>query len=167
MTQKNLIFTLSLLILLLLGTTNSLAVENCSPSGSLSGTYTCSGATTTYYSTTVESGNSTTLKAGQSITLKPGFWAKAGSTFITVIDVTLNDDSDNDGMPDAWEIQYGLNPNLNDADADYDNDGVSNYLEYVFHTDPTNPNDKPADTSKGITYQYDELGRIKSITRVK
>ncbi len=40
-------------------------------------------------------------------------------------------DSDGDGMPDDWEIQNGLNPNdPNDASADFDNDGLTNYEEY-------------------------------------
>ena len=34
-------------------------------------------------------------------------------------------DSDSDGMPDAWETTYGLNPNdASDATSDQDNDGV-------------------------------------------
>src|SRR5690349_10877861 len=49
-------------------------------------------------------------------------------------------DSDGDGMPDAWEITYGLNPN-NAADAflDLDADGMTNLQEYLADTDPTNP----------------------------
>ncbi len=41
-------------------------------------------------------------------------------------------DSDNDGMPDSWEISHGLNPN-NPADAqqDRDGDGVNNLDEYL------------------------------------
>ncbi|HTG45290.1 MAG TPA: lamin tail domain-containing protein, partial [Verrucomicrobiae bacterium] len=35
-------------------------------------------------------------------------------------------DSDNDGMPDSWEIQYGLNPGSNDAALDRDGDGFTN-----------------------------------------
>lgn len=48
-----------------------------------------------------------------------------------------DDDDDNDGMPDAWELAYGLNP-LNAADAaiDSDGDGRSNLREFQDGTDP-------------------------------
>lgn len=46
-------------------------------------------------------------------------------------------DADSDGMPDVWEIFYGLNPNSDtDAILDSDNDGKTNLDE--FH-DGTNP----------------------------
>jgi hypothetical protein len=48
-----------------------------------------------------------------------------------------DDDDDNDGMPDDWEIQYGLDPLQDDADEDPDGDGVSNSDEYNAGTDPT------------------------------
>ena len=57
-------------------------------------------------------------------------------------DVCDNDD-DNDGMPDTWESQYGLDPFTNDAAGDLDNDGYSNYKEYQFNTNPTDPNSVP------------------------
>jgi len=41
-----------------------------------------------------------------------------------------DEDDDNDGMPDAWEITYGLNPLLDDAADDPDGDGTSNINEY-------------------------------------
>src|SRR4029077_3075123 len=47
-----------------------------------------------------------------------------------------NGDSDGDGMPDAWEVAHGLNPNLNDANSDPDGDGISNFKEFQRGTDP-------------------------------
>ncbi len=48
-------------------------------------------------------------------------------------------DWDADGMPDDWEIAYGLNPWINDADIDADGDGLANLAEYELGTDPLNP----------------------------
>src|SRR5207244_4961568 len=45
-------------------------------------------------------------------------------------------DSDGDGLPDAWELAHGLNPNLNDANGDPDGDGISNFREFQRGTDP-------------------------------
>ena len=48
-------------------------------------------------------------------------------------------DWDGDGLPDDWEMAYGLNPRVNDAALDSDGDGVPNWLEYARGTDPFNP----------------------------
>ncbi len=48
-------------------------------------------------------------------------------------------DWDADGMPDDWEITHGLNTWINDANLDYDGDGLSNLEEYERGLDPFNP----------------------------
>ena len=46
-------------------------------------------------------------------------------------------DSDHDGMPDAWENLYGLDPaNSSDRNADYNGDGYSNLEEFINGADP-------------------------------
>src|SRR6185436_18709031 len=53
--------------------------------------------------------------------------------------ITVLLDTDNDGLPDAWEAAYGFaTNNLADAALDPDGDGMSNWQEYVAGTDPTN-----------------------------
>ncbi|MGB1698141.1 MAG: hypothetical protein ACPHK8_07055, partial [Thermoplasmatota archaeon] len=48
----------------------------------------------------------------------------------------LFSDSDNDGMPDAWERNFGLNPNFADDGAeDADRDGLTNREEYEASVD--------------------------------
>ncbi|HLG26002.1 MAG TPA: S-layer homology domain-containing protein, partial [Candidatus Gracilibacteria bacterium] len=49
-------------------------------------------------------------------------------------------DGDGDGIPDQWELQYGLNPkDPADAQLDKDNDGLTNLEEYRALTSPLNP----------------------------
>jgi hypothetical protein len=40
-------------------------------------------------------------------------------------------DSDNDGMPDSWELQFGLEVSNNDSAEDPDGDGYTNIEEYI------------------------------------
>ena len=77
-----------------------------------------------------------------------------------------NKDSDNDGIPDRWELENGLDPNdpsdagldsdkdaltnleeyshlTNPNSADTDKDGASDKEEIDSNTDPLDPNDKP------------------------
>ncbi len=70
---------------------------------------------------------------------------------ITVEGVLPPSDTDNDGMPDDYETANGLNPDINDADLDLDNDNLTNISEYRGEDgspetgDETNPNDADTD----------------------
>ena len=70
------------------------------------------------------------MQGGASMTFALGF--ETGST--------LSYDTDGDGLPDAWETQYGLNPNdatgVNGASGDLDGDGRTNQQEYIFGLKP-------------------------------
>ncbi|MDW8349818.1 MAG: alpha-amylase family glycosyl hydrolase [Verrucomicrobiae bacterium] len=70
-----------------------------------------------------------------SFTLAFGF--QAGST------ITL--DSDGDGLPDAWEAQYNLDPNnpsgLQGASGDPDGDGLTNIEEFILGLNPSSAHD--------------------------
>ena len=70
------------------------------------------------------------------------------STTNGIYRVLLRDD-DNDGMPNEWEELYGLNPLVDDASDDPDNDGFSNIQEYRNNTNPKNPSSHP---SKGMPW---------------
>jgi hypothetical protein len=58
-------------------------------------------------------------------------------------DVDLND-TDADGLPDVWEMQY-FDDLSQGPDGDYDNDGLSNLKEHLDGTDPTVPEGQPPD----------------------
>jgi len=49
-----------------------------------------------------------------------------------------NNDTDSDGIPDGWEVEWGLEPsNPADAEEDFDLDYLSNFDEYESATSPT------------------------------
>ncbi len=56
-------------------------------------------------------------------------------------------DTDNDALPDGWEVANSLDPNsalgVNDGDGDIDGDDVTNYLELLAGTNPRNASSAP------------------------
>jgi hypothetical protein len=68
-------------------------------------------------------------------------------------------DSDNDGIPDSWEKQYGLNPkDASDANKDLNGDGYTNLEKYFNGIDPT----KKIDWSKAKN-NTDTLAKSKGL----
>jgi hypothetical protein len=73
-------------------------------------------------------------------------------------------DTDDDGMPDPWEISNGLEATVNDAEADPDEDELSNIDEYLNCTNPMN-NDTDSDlmpdgweVHNGLNATHDDAG---------
>ena len=70
-------------------------------------------------------------------------------TAVVIADVT---DSDGDGISDSFEIEFGLNTVVDDADGDLDQDGLTNLEEFEAQTSPDNP-----DTDFDGVSDFDEL----------
>jgi len=67
-------------------------------------------------------------------------------------------DTDDDGMPDHWEEQYGLNPkNSNDNKADPDTDGYTNIEEYINGTSPRSSTNETQSTFRGLSQNFSTL----------
>jgi hypothetical protein len=67
-----------------------------------------------------------------------------------------SNDKDYDGLPDNWELYYGLDPtNPDDAFYDPDNDGMTNIEEYYYNSTPTDAN-KKGETADGGSWSDDE-----------
>jgi hypothetical protein len=71
-------------------------------------------------------------------------------------------DSDNDGLPDAWEIHYwGSNLTLHSGSQDTDGDGLTNKEEFELGL---NPNlQESSSTDARINYTYDLVGRLTNV----
>jgi hypothetical protein len=76
-------------------------------------------------------------------------------------------DDDNDGIPDDWEIQYGLDPkDATDATEDPDNDGFNNLQEYQWDTDPKDPSSKPMNVKIDLSEGFNLInytGRVRPV----
>lgn len=53
-----------------------------------------------------------------------------------IVILSMEQDSDGDGMPDDWEEFHGFNAAMNDSNLDADADGTNNLGEYLLRSDP-------------------------------
>jgi hypothetical protein len=66
--------------------------------------------------------------------------------------LSLETDTDSDGMPDTWETAHGFQPGApSDADFDADDDGMPNATEYLAGTDPTDSASRLSITGVAVT----------------
>lgn len=111
--------------------------------GTLPMSYRWRKSTTTLTNMTLESlvsfytiSNFQTANAGSySVVMTNAAFASPGVLSPTAV-LTMVPDTDLDGMSDAWENLYALNPNSNDASQDADNDGLTNGQEFIAGTNP-------------------------------
>lgn len=74
-----------------------------------------------------------------------------------------NTDNDADGLPDRWELDH-FGDLAQGPQGDFDGDGYTNYAEFITESDPSNSSIKP---NPGLFYEYDAVGRIKRIIRIR
>lgn len=60
--------------------------------------------------------------------------------FVQTDSIDYGPDSDGDGIPDAWELQFAPNLGMLNGSGDNDGDGLSNLEEFLSDTNPLDPN---------------------------
>lgn len=77
-------------------------------------------------------------------------------------------DTDQDGIPDEWEIKYGLDPsNPKDAVLDLDEDSYSNLDEFLAGTDPSDSNSFPGMIKLKVQRIYRKDIKVKFLGYIK
>jgi len=69
--------------------------------------------------------------------VKPGTFVFNETSKFLIVHPSQSD-ADSDFMPDDWEADHGLDPTVDDSGENNDHDGLLNWQEYRFGTDPQN-----------------------------
>jgi hypothetical protein len=76
-------------------------------------------------------------------------------------------DDDNDGMPDVWESQYGLDPLYDDSTLDADQDGVSNIDEYTEGSNPSESDQNQPPLQPKLLYPMNNDNDVEDGAKLK
>ena len=82
------------------------------------------------------------------------------SSTVTVVAPAEENDTDQDGMDDLFEVNNGLDPNANDAAGDADGDGRSNLDEYKEGKDPNSDDVAPVLTIAEAVVTLEATGAL-------
>jgi hypothetical protein len=69
------------------------------------------------------------------------FYLDRSDFYLRIDSIAPGADSDNDGLPDAWEISIAGDLQTLSGSRDSDQDGESDFAEYIAGTSPLDPND--------------------------
>lgn len=130
--SKKTIFLLSLLVFTQFFLVAKVKADDLVLTGSINGFYYSMENILTEGECVVGQGSMATLSTTNTITLNPGFHVILGGSLL------IDSDTDDDGLPDNWEMSQfsNLNQGLND---DYDDDGITHYWEYLLGLSGVNP----------------------------
>jgi hypothetical protein len=73
------------------------------------------------------------------------------------------EDYDGDEIPDEWEWKFGLDGNKSDGSSDEDDDGLTNFEEYNYGNNPTDPTNPDSD-SDGMSDYFERLYSLNPLS---
>jgi hypothetical protein len=83
------------------------------------------------------------------------------------VNIVVYEDGDEDWIPDDWETEHGLDPNVDDRDDDSDGDGLGAFDEWRNGTDPDDPDSDNDGFSDGEEWRVGSDGNDPNDTPVQ
>ncbi|MFN0126941.1 MAG: hypothetical protein ACKV19_09700 [Verrucomicrobiales bacterium] len=91
------------------------------------------------------------------IGLPAGYTLDYGTPGRIILRGSFDPDTDDDGIPDAWELTYAPNLGTLSASGDFDHDGANDLDEYAADTDPLDPAQRHRITDIGLDPETGEV----------